>query len=147
MRGGALATVVGTNPAANTEWSETVPAGEWWEVLCVNVVLVQGATQTPQPRLVLDDGTNVFFGAFGSTTAQAASTTQRYTWAPNLPTSGNIGATTNVHSTAPLPARCILGPGFRLNSGTTVGIGANSDYAAPVFLIVRYGTDPSGWLT
>lgn len=138
----ALAVVTGTNVAANTEWTETVPAGTWYQLLSVTITLVQGATQTPQPKLVIDDGTTTLFASFGSTTAQAASTTQRYTWAPGLTLSGNVGATTNVHSVAPLPAGMVLGPGYKLSSGTTVGIGANSDYTAPSFLVWKYTTQP-----
>jgi hypothetical protein len=143
---GSLAVVTGTDVAANTEWLETVPAGEWWELRSVSLALVQGATQTPQPKLVIDDGTVTLYAMFGSTTAQAASTTQQYTWAPGLTLSGNVGATTNVHSTGPLPAGLILAGGYRLSSGTTVGIGANSNYGAPVFHVVKYTVDPTGWV-
>ena len=37
----------GTNPAANTEVSEVVPAGKRWELKAVSVALVQGATLCP----------------------------------------------------------------------------------------------------
>lgn len=129
--------VNGTNPAANTEFSDTVPTGKAWRLIAVSVALVQGITQTPQPLLVLDDGTDVIFEGFGSTTAQAVSTTCRYTWAPGLTLTGLVGATTNVHSTAPLPEGFILLPGYRIRS-STVGIGANSDYGAPSYYVVEY---------
>jgi hypothetical protein len=116
------------DPAANNEFSLTVPAGKMWEVVAVTVALVQGATQTPQPILILDDGANVLYEMFGSSAAQAVSTTCRYTWAACAALTGQIGATTNVHSVAPLPAaRLILPPGYRLRS-STLGIGANTDY-------------------
>jgi len=70
--GGRFKRIAGTDVAANTEFSETVPAGKAWGLLAVHVVLVQGATQTPQPILVLDDGTTDFFRGFGSSAAQAA---------------------------------------------------------------------------
>jgi hypothetical protein len=60
---GIIKPVTGTDPAANAEISETVPAGKWWQLLAVSVVLVQGITQTPQPMLTLDDGTNVFYAS------------------------------------------------------------------------------------
>jgi hypothetical protein len=127
-------TVLGTNPAANAELAETVPAGSRWKLLAVSVALVQGATQTPQPILVIDDGTNVIFEGFGSSAAQAVSTTCRYTWAPGLTLTAQIGATTNVHSTASLPEGLILPAGYRIRT-VTVGIGANSDYGAPTLLV------------
>lgn len=130
--------VNGTNVAANTEISETVPAGKFWQLLAVSLSCAQGLTQTPQPILVLDDGADVFFESFGSSTAQAASTTCRYTWAPNLPLTGQIGSGTTVHSTAPLPAELVLGPGFRIRT-STLGIGANTDYAAASLYVIEYG--------
>jgi hypothetical protein len=134
---GALVQLNGTNVAANTELSETVPAGKFWKLIAVSVALVQGITQTPQPILQLDDGTDVIFESFGSSAAQAASTTCRYTWAPGHTLTAQIGATTNVHSTAPLPADLVLGPGYRIKT-VTLGIGANSDYGAPSLFVVEY---------
>lgn len=128
--------VTGTNPAANTEISETVTAGQVWEIVAVSIVLVQGATQTPQPILVIDDGTDVMFEMFGSSGAQQASTTCRYTWAPGATLTGQIGATANVHSTAPLPSGLVLVAGSRIRT-STIGIGANSDYAAPQITVRR----------
>ena len=127
----------GTNPAANTEFSETVPTGRAWRVYAVSVSLVQGATQTPQPILIIDDGTDVVFESFGSSAAQAVSTTCRYTWAPNLTLSGQVGATTNVHSTAPLPAGMVMLAGWKIRT-STLGIGANTDYAAPSLYVAEY---------
>lgn len=128
----------GTDVAANTEITETVPAGVYWLLLAFSVALVQGATQTPQPILVIDDGTDVLYESFGSSAAQAVSTTCRYTWAPSLPLTGQVGATTNVHSTAPLPDGLVIGPGFRVKT-STIGIGANSNYGAPSLYVVEYG--------
>jgi hypothetical protein len=130
--------VNGTNPAVNTEISESVPDGKHWELAAVSIVLVQGITQTPQPLLVIDDGTDVIFEMFGSSAAQAASTTCRYNWAPDLPLTGQIGTGANVHSVAPLPAGLILEPGYRIRT-STLGIGANSDYGAPSLFVVEYG--------
>jgi hypothetical protein len=128
------ALVTTTNRAANTEVTETVPAGEVWELVSVSISLVQGATQTPQPILTIDDGTSVIWAGPGSTTAQAVNTTCRYTWAPGHTLTGLIGATTNVNSFAPLPAGLVLVAGSRITTNT-IGIGANSDYAAPQIMV------------
>jgi hypothetical protein len=128
----------GTDPAANTEIRETVAAGETWLLLSLSVLLVQGATQTPQPILVIDDGTDVVWEGFGCTTAQAVSTTCRYTWGVGLPLTDKVGATTNVHATAPLPSGLILPSGYRIRT-STIGLGANSDFGAPSLLYVKYG--------
>jgi hypothetical protein len=127
----------GTNPAAGVEVTETVPADRWWRLLCVTVQLVQGLTQTPQPILVIDDGTDVVYQALGAAAAQAASTTARYTWAAGLPMA-TAGATPNIHHQAPLPEDLVLEPGWRVRT-STLGIGANSDYGAPSLLVVEYG--------
>jgi hypothetical protein len=128
---------VGSNPAANTEWSFTVPTGKLWEPRACTVALVQGATQTPLPHLILDDGTNTIAEIMGSTAAQAVSTTCRYSWGVSQPYTAQIGATTNVHASAPLPAGVLLPAGGRVRS-STVGIGANSDYGVPVLYVVQY---------
>lgn len=134
---GAYRTVVGTNPAANVEISETVPAGETWLLLAVSALLVQGATQTPLPILVIDDGTNVIHEAHGATAAQAASTTARYTWAAGLPApAALLGATPDLHGLAPLPYGLILPAGCRVRTNT-IGKGANTDWGAPVLLVAK----------
>lgn len=134
----AVKAFVGTDPAANTEIVETVPAGKQWLLVAVTVQLVQGLTQQPQPILVIDDGVNVIYEAFGSSNVQAVSTTTRYNWAIGLPLSAQTGATTNVHATAPLPEGLVLNTGARVQTNT-LGKGANSDYGAPVLYVVEYG--------
>lgn len=134
---GELRVVTGTNPAANTEVTETVAAGTFWHLLAVKLTMVQGITQTPQPILLIDDGTTVVYEGFGSSAAQAASTTCVYTFAPGLTLTGQVGATTNVHSNAPLPAGLLIGPSFRVRT-STLGIGANSDYGAPILYVAEY---------
>lgn len=134
----ALRQINGTNPAADTEITETVPAGKFWQLLSVSVALVQGLIQTPQPILVIDDGADVIFESFGSTAAQATSTTCRYTWAPGLALSGLVGSGTDVHAVAPLPIGLLLGPGYRIKT-STVGRGLNTDYGAPSLHVVEYG--------
>lgn len=128
---------VGANPAANTEFTFTVPTGKLWEPRALSVSLVQGATQTPLPRLILDDGTNTIAELIGTTVAQTASTTTRYTWGVGLNTSGQIGATPNINSQGNIPAGLLLPAGGRIRS-STAGIGANSDYGAPVLYVVQY---------
>jgi hypothetical protein len=129
----------GTNQAANTEISETVPAGKAWLLISVSVALVQGITQTPQPILILKDPSgNVVYENFGSTTAQAVSTTCRYNWIAGGPApAGLVGATTNVHTVSCLPSDCYLPEGSTITTNT-IGIGANSDYGAPQILVIEF---------
>lgn len=130
-------TILGGNPAAGAEFSVSVPVGKHWELVAISVVLVQGLTQLPRPVLVVDDGTNIVLAAPGSSADQVASTTCRYTWAPELPFTGQIGADPNVHSTSGIPGGFILPPGYRVRS-STLGLGINTDYGAPALFVVEY---------
>lgn len=126
---------VGANPAAGSECLLTVPPGKWWQPLAIWVTLAQGATQTPLPILVIDDGTSELFRSPGATTAQSAATTTVYTWAPGL-TPGAGGASTS--NFGALPLGLLLAAGSRIQTLTT-GIGANSDYGIPACQVIEYG--------
>lgn len=125
-----------TNPAANTECSETVPAGKYWKLLSVSVSCVQGNTQTPWPSLVITDGTNTVYQAFSGTAAQSADTTTQHTWARGLSPVGSGASTANL---GPLPNDddFVLGPGYVVSTSTT-GKGANTNYGAPTILVIEY---------
>jgi len=124
----------GTNQAANTEVTETVPTGKLWLLQSVNVTLVQGATQTPLPNLVITDGTNTLFTFPGLSSAMNASVTCALKWGQYLTLSAG-GA--NTSATAPIPGFLYLPEGFKITTVTT-GIGANSDYGAPIITVIEY---------
>jgi hypothetical protein len=127
-------TVAGTNPAANVECSDTVPAGKVWKLLAYTVTLVQGATQTPTPNLTISDGTTVVSSYPGASAAVSVSTTTQLVWAPLQPLTAGAGATFN---TAPIPGGLILPAGYKLIT-STAGKGANTDYGAPAIWVVEY---------
>lgn len=131
-----VTSVTGADPAANAEFSITVPAGERWLVQAVTVAMVQGITQTPWPRLIVDDGTNTLFVAHSGTVAQAVSTTCQHSWVACGPAQGPSGATTAVVAQGSLPMGLVLEAGSRIRS-TTVGLGANSDYGVPRAMVVK----------
>jgi hypothetical protein len=130
---------LGTNPAAGVEISETVPAGASWGLLAATFTNVQAGVGTPQPMLIIDDGTDVLFETLAASAAQAISTTCRYNFAPGLAISAIIGATTNCHAFAPLPAGLVLDEGWRIRT-STIGMSANSDFSAIALTIVNYGS-------
>ncbi len=132
-----LQQINGTDPGAGVEVTQTVPAGKAWGLLSVSVALVQGITNTPQPILVLDDGVDVVYESFGSSAAQAVSTTCRYTWAVDNELTAVVGATTNCHANAPLADGLLLPEGYRVRT-TTIGIAATADYGVPSLLVVEY---------
>lgn len=106
-----------------------------WALLAVSVQLVQGATQTPFPSLVIDDGSVTVFQAFCGTAAMNASVTSQLTWAPNLPALGSGASTATL---GPLPDGLLLPAGYRIRTSTT-GIGANTNYGAPSYLVAELG--------
>ena len=141
VRNGVLKVAAGTNPAANTEVSETVPAEKYWKLLAISVSCVQGATQTPQPVLQIDDGATVMYEMYGATGAQGASSTARYSWVVGGPQpAALVGTTPNIKAVAGLPDM-ILPPGARIRT-STVGIGANTDYGAPQLTYIEYDRHP-----
>src|SRR3954467_4562200 len=64
---GRLRSITGTDPAANVEISETVPAGVRWRILTLAATFATDATVASRvPALVIDDGTNQLFSAIVS---------------------------------------------------------------------------------
>jgi hypothetical protein len=127
--------VTGTNPAANTEILETVPVGKLWLVHALAFTIVQGATQTPLPDLVIDDGTTVIYQAPCASSAMNASVTARFFIAPFL-TLGAGAANTRINS--PLPYGLMLPAGSRIST-VTAGKGANTDLSALLALVTELG--------
>ena len=75
---------------------------------------------------------------FRCSAQQVSSTTCRYTWASGISVlTGQVGATTNVHSVAPLPEDLTLPAGYRIRT-TTIGLTATGDYGVPSFYVVQY---------
>ncbi len=142
---GFIHTITGTNPAANVEVSETVPANALWRLLSFTVVLAQGETQTPTPNLIIDDGTtaNRRIALIGAT-AQGASTTETHMWQRHtggmLTTSAEQGLTDTdtlrLKYTTPVDIG-FLPEGYRIRTVTS-GRGANTDYAAPIFQVEEW---------
>jgi hypothetical protein len=128
---GTIKRVAGADPAASNEVSDTVPSGKFWVLISVSVQLVQGATQTPFPSLVVDDGANILFQAFAGTAALSAGTTAQVSWGVNVPPVGSAASTV---LTGPLADNLVLLAGYRIRTVTT-GIGANTNYGVPSYFV------------
>lgn len=132
---GVLRVVTGTDPAANTEISETVPAGKMWRIISINFTLVtDGTAANRRPRLFFDDGTTEFYRV-GSTQDHAASTTYVYTAAAQGASQSNNGNTVML----PLPPDLILGPGFRIRT-STASAQSTDNYGAPAIYVEEWDT-------
>jgi hypothetical protein len=119
--------VVSADPAANVECSITVPAGSRWEILSAHLTVVQGATQTPLPSLVVTDNAGVVVGSYaGASAAQSASVTSTYDWYPNAVLTAGAGATAN---RGLIPVGLVVRAGWTITTSTS-GKGANTDLSA-----------------
>lgn len=128
-------TVQSDDPAANTEFLYTVPAGHYMKLLAVTVACVQGNTQTPRPYLVIkDEGARVVAKFPGASAAQSADITSTYTWAQGVTLSAAAALVVN---DSPIPDNIILGPGYTIIS-ETVGKGANTNLGVANISVVDF---------
>ena len=122
--------LVGTDPGAGAEVSETVPAGLDWELVATRVSFVTDATvANRRPHLIVDDGTNVLVQS-PAPTDQGASTTTAYQWS----SFGQQITTTGGNSLMVMPNVIKLEAGYRVRT-STVGIVAGDNYGAPVLTL------------
>ena len=130
---GFIRSVLGTNPAAGVEISETVPTNARWKLLSVFARLVTDGAGTPTPGLLIDDGTNTLF-FIRSTSSQAVSVTIDWSWTHGLGVAQiDVGSV----RTMPLPIDIILPAGYRITT-STAGIDAGDDWAAPRLLVEEW---------
>lgn len=130
---GALRSVTGTDPAANTEISETVPTGARWRPRSIRFVLVTDANAANREvALVLDDGTNAY-ARIASGATQVASLTHGYTFARGAQ---KIAPGVALAHALPMPDVIMLA-GHRIATATTA-IQATDNYGAPQLLVEEH---------
>jgi len=132
-RPGAIRTITGTNPAANTEVLETVPTGARWRLLALTVRLVNDATVANRlPILILDDGlASMAWSAV--TSAMTAGAQWQATWG----TYGVTIAPTSLGSIAALPDGLVLLAGHRIRTNT-LNFQAGDEYGAPQLTVEEW---------
>ncbi len=130
---GAIRSIVGTDPAAGAEISETVPTNARWRLIAFTSTLVNSAAVANRRlRLVHDDGANIYCNAFSTLLLPAGSTTT-VTWGDSYPLVEN----TDQQITAPLPAQDMLRAGSRIRTITT-NFQAGDNWAAPIYLVEEW---------
>lgn len=130
---GRLRSITGTDPAANTEISETVPAGVRWRLVAAKLILVTDANVANRNvELIVDDGAGSFLQLSGVST-QPASLTVRY----NLSSAGAAGALGGNDVLIPIPPNLWLGPGFRFRTQTNL-LQVTDNYAAPQYVVEEF---------
>jgi hypothetical protein len=130
---GHILVVVGTDPAVNTEISETVPTGARWRLINMVFTLVTDANvANRRNKLIIDDGTNIVFqGRHGAD--QAASGTALYNWG----TTGADGSVSSSVGTTTVPVNSKMKAGYRLRT-TTNNLQAGDNYSAPVLWVEEW---------
>lgn len=130
---GRLRVILGTNPAAGSEISETVPTGARWRLISFRyTITTSGTVANRSPVLTIDDGTNVLWETW-SNVAVTASSTVAYNAGAGAPflaynTAGNL---------LPLPTTLELPGGSRIRT-VTGNLQAGDDFAAPVYTVLEY---------
>jgi len=130
---GAIRSITGTDPAANTEISETVPANARWRPLSIRLTLVTDANPgTRQVHLIYDDGTTILLDQTASNT-QITGLTRNYN--SNRVGLAPIAADNEIY--IPIPIEYILSAGFRIRTTTTT-IQVGDNYGAPQLLVEEW---------
>lgn len=130
---GLLRVITGTDPAAGSEISETVPTGALWRVLSLFASFTTDATvQTRAPYLVFDDGATVYLRS-QSVTGVTASLASNISFIANGATGGS--GTLVTHGYSPYAVRVL--PDHRIRT-ITVNLQAGDNYGTPTFLIEEW---------
>lgn len=124
----------GSDPAAGSEISESVPSGVIWKLVSMLVELVADGTVTSRrPRINIDDASgNLTLRVRGAVQTTANNTT-RYVVGPF----GDASELNNLNGAAaaiPVPIGLLLGPQFVIST-VTEALQAGDNYAAPIFVV------------
>lgn len=133
---GAMRSVLGTDPAAGAEISETVPDNARWRLLGMQFQLLTSAVvASRRPAIVIDDGASELVRIY-SQTDQAASTTFRYTAAPF----GFDRVAFNLNVPVMLPIGLLLPQGWRIRT-STFALDAGDNFGAPQMTVEEWIED------
>jgi len=128
---GVVRVIVGTDPAAGTEFVETVPTGARWQLLTVRLHLVTSAAAgSRRTTLFVNSGTTIVW-YLDSNVDVPPSSARNVTWAEGLPFSAS---TVDTFGTAPLPAGYILAAAAQIKS-TTLNLDAGDNYNVPALSV------------
>lgn len=131
---GDIVTYTGSDVAANTEWSETVPAGKMWRIQSIRNTLVTDANVANRRVCVtITDGTNVVFKT-QSSSVQAASLTHAYNVTPIV---GKDAADLEHVVPLPLTESFVLPAGYVIAS-STLNKQATDNWGVPYFLVEEF---------
>jgi hypothetical protein len=129
--GAVLRTIVGTNPAAGAEFSETVPNGAQWEILTIRVGLTTDANvANRRPAVQFISGGGLVYQAPLFTTIPASSG-PALSWGQGM-TFESAPGTFLLIAALPIGLRLVGGDILR---SVTENMRAGDDYNAPTILV------------
>lgn len=128
---GTVRAIIGTDPPAGVEFSETVPAGVQWRLMAVGAVLATSAVvATRGPNLdIAGPVGGVFFHSQQG--LQVAGLTLLRNWA----TIGGEGP--GFSPVGQIPIGLVLGPGFVISSHI-LGLQAGDEWGAPQLIVEEW---------
>jgi len=134
---GAIKNIIGTDPPAGNEISETVPTNARWRLLGFHATLTTDSTViTREANIIIDDGTNEIFETGSGMTAGASSSLVEI--ATPIQIRGIISAN---RRSAPLPPNGVMmKAGWRIRTNTN-NLQAGDNWAAPRLLVEEWIED------
>lgn len=131
---GAIRSIVGTQPAAGADISETVPARRRWRIQSFLHQLVTAvAVANRQVQLRITDGTNTLWLSEVEA-LQAASLTEVYSWAVGSGTNQTAFQNATISRTL---AAMVLEPGWKIQT-VTAAIQAADQWSAPNYSVEEW---------
>jgi len=131
---GLIRIITGTDPAAGTEISQSVPTNARWRLIALRIVLATDATvATRRIQLLFDDGATTVLRLVSPLT-QAENTTRYYMWYIGAPRDTSFY---NNRGLFPLPDELYLPQLYRFRT-VTVNQQAGDNYQAPVFMVEEW---------
>lgn len=133
---GVVRSITGTDPAANTEISETVPTNARWRLLAFKATLVADANVANRTiRVVVDDGATQLVVSEAGVNQTAGQTREHMAAAYGLAITSSSGVLYE-----PLPTDVLLIGGWRLRT-VTASIQVGDNWGAPQLLVEEWIED------
>lgn len=130
---GFVRSVLGTDPAAGAEVSETVPTNARWKLHSIIASLVtDGTVANRNVNWIIDDGTTTLYTS-NDNTNHAATTTASHILSENQ-TRGTIGT---IYNSPMNPVGLVLFQGWRIRTSTT-NLQAGDNWAAPQIFVEEW---------
>jgi hypothetical protein len=130
---GLLRVITGTNPAAGSELSETVPTGACWLLHSLFCTFVTDATVTTRaPYLVYDDGASLFYRSQTVTGVTASLSS-----GVSFHSSTGVNGSGTLVTTGTIPSSLLLYQASRIRT-VTVNIQAGDNYGTPVYYVEEW---------